>query len=659
MSAGHDIPVSNRNDDFYDRWQIASAISNVIDFSPSNWSTRIAIYGGWGEGKTSVLNFLELQQKNAGNIVIKYSSWGVSIESELWEEFADCFIKGLKQNKIKVGLFHLLKFHVSKLGNLLNKAIQFFATWANKAKVPGVAIVSEYFTSVLTKKLKLNKPFIEKVLTDLENVKIIIFIDDLDRADPRVIPKLLLVLRELLDFPKLSYVLAFDHGIVSRALETYNPAWKESKTNFLDKIVDFSFHLPYPSVVQVKNLALSQFKALAPFVPEEAVREIEEFLPDNPRKLKLFVRMIAGMRVEVDRHEKDELNWQIILMFALLRAENEPFTNEFIFKFLDSNGFSWYSWKIGNASGGGSNQDVKLKELIGKFQGLALVEDRIIALVNALREMSSSNSVEQIKYQASFALSPQNITWGEFKEFFRDWSELTDVELIKAFLNERAELSGNTIKSVQIEFCSTVIDYYSLLLEQASNVSDIQLHTEKTSSLIKLLELMKACFISPGILKESLGEDLTKSWFKIYSVISQWRHFNANENDLLLRDLELNFILELTKSISNKLALYESLSPWSDLEPPLFDERSGSLRKAFYEEVLHNLESVALDQALQYLEHSGEIKKIRSEQKYLAARFLLTNSNSPCFKAENVEKINSVIVRKNILHPLGMMLWTS
>lgn len=53
MSAGHDSPIKNRHDDFYDRWSVASAISNVIEFAPSRWSTRIGLYGSWGRENIS------------------------------------------------------------------------------------------------------------------------------------------------------------------------------------------------------------------------------------------------------------------------------------------------------------------------------------------------------------------------------------------------------------------------------------------------------------------------------------------------------------------------------------------------------------------------------------------------------------------------------
>ena len=50
----------------------------------------------------------------------------------------------------------------------------------------------------------------------------IAFIDDLDRATPELLPKLLLALREILDLPGFTFVLAFDNEIVADGLVTAN-----------------------------------------------------------------------------------------------------------------------------------------------------------------------------------------------------------------------------------------------------------------------------------------------------------------------------------------------------------------------------------------------------------------------------------------------------
>jgi KAP family P-loop domain len=87
------------------RWPIASAISNVIESAPSEWSTRIGLHGRRGDGKTTILNFLEVQQRKRDNIVIRYSPWGLQGEAKLWEDFAKALKDGLKRNGVSMAWY--------------------------------------------------------------------------------------------------------------------------------------------------------------------------------------------------------------------------------------------------------------------------------------------------------------------------------------------------------------------------------------------------------------------------------------------------------------------------------------------------------------------------------------------------------------------------
>lgn len=112
---GHDAPVAARELDDYDRWPLASAISNIIQTTPAEWSTRVGLYGSWGTGKTSVLNFLEFQQRKTGNIVIRYSPWGASNEEDVWRDCAIKLRSGLKAHGIALGIKETTKHKVKRV----------------------------------------------------------------------------------------------------------------------------------------------------------------------------------------------------------------------------------------------------------------------------------------------------------------------------------------------------------------------------------------------------------------------------------------------------------------------------------------------------------------------------------------------------------------
>ena len=115
---GHDAPVTDRSDDFYDRWPIAKSISRIIETAPPQWSTRIGLFGPWGDGKTSVLNFLEQQQRTAANIVIRYAPWGATTPDEVWRDFGKVLIAGLARHNVKLTMWSQIpEFAIERAGS--------------------------------------------------------------------------------------------------------------------------------------------------------------------------------------------------------------------------------------------------------------------------------------------------------------------------------------------------------------------------------------------------------------------------------------------------------------------------------------------------------------------------------------------------------------
>src|ERR1035441_8003958 len=61
-------PVSLMSEDLLGRWRLAKDVYAVVSETPKDWSCRIGIYGKWGEGKTSLLRFVETQAQADGLI---------------------------------------------------------------------------------------------------------------------------------------------------------------------------------------------------------------------------------------------------------------------------------------------------------------------------------------------------------------------------------------------------------------------------------------------------------------------------------------------------------------------------------------------------------------------------------------------------------------
>jgi KAP family P-loop domain len=638
-ASGHDAPIFQLEQDYYDRWPIAMSISKIIESSPIEWSTRIGLFGKWGEGKTSVLNFLEQQQRKSGNIVIKYSPWGVSNEQELWKDFGKALVQGLKENKLGITHFKTALHWIKRNGSVTQKAIKDTGTVAElSGYAPGAKIGAELISNLIMSRLGIKRNDIEALAQKLGKRRLVVFIDDLDRTDPSVIPKLLLVLRELLDFKQFIFVLAFDREIISSALNTYNVSWDGD--NFLEKVIDFQITLPIPTKTQVNNLAIHQFRNLCPFVPTSAINDIASLLPANPRKLKLLSRSVSSMKDEVARHDQDELDWSIILLLELFKIENNQLVQRLLYMSTESGKFTWLSF-------GQSKEEKALKEadevneLINSIPDLEKSRVRIEQLIKAWRERLTIGNTATLNYQAMFALAPHSITWGEFKEFFGDWRSSRASQKVQSFINERIVSNRSQSVSVQEELAVTVLEYHAILLDRASNTGSAEAHKQLIDEASDTLDFFDKSFCGANPYMSLSPENLQLSWNKFYNTAMHWAHWVRNDGELKLRENELEILIKLAATIKNPIATYDRVIPGiGDFTP--FGRDQMEKRMALTEGIRKSCELQALSVAYEFIRLPGKITSLRSESENQGARFILTAPKSIAYSESQIANTTAV-----------------
>ncbi|PQA77527.1 P-loop NTPase fold protein [Rhodoferax sp. TS-BS-61-7] len=644
---GHDAPIADRAEDFYDRWPVAKSISRIIATAPSKWSTRIGLFAPWGDGKTSVLNFVEQQQLEAGNIVIRYTPWGASTPDEVWKDFGKVLIAGLQRNGVKVRWWaapiHWVKsFGVEKVKaaiKALGKMIE------SSGHAPGASVGANVASMLLSKKLTFSSKDMLRVTDQLGDRRVVVFIDDLDRAAPAVVPKLLLVLRELLDYKQFAFVLAFDRKVVATALEQSNEAWGKEGETFLDKVIDFRVDLPQPTADQVRRLGLFQFGALCSFVPRESVDAIVKLLPSNPRKLKLFVRMIASMQKEVERHEDAELDWGVILLLALVRTESEGLASRLLENTI---GNVEYDFMEGyeEAEDKNARRARELDLLLKEFPELVPRTARVQRLIEAWRAEMPRHPGERVRYQASFALAPHSITWSEFKQFFAKWQADRRASVIANFLAEQEKESEARAETVQSELAETIVSHYGTILENASHFNLKVGHQSQLSHAADALDLLLQSVGGTAPVCALTPEQLSKLWERLYGLALEWCHFDANESDAQLRIKERQTLIELGKATGDHMPIYEMLKPGQSHED-VFDGRSTKLKNALSDALRQVFEPQACAVALSYVKTPGEIRRLRSRGERRAARYLLTTPSSPMFTTHKTDLLEAWTGRRN------------
>lgn len=223
-----DKPVENESQDRFQRYDFSKRIAETIKKRENPDGLVIGIYGAWGEGKTSVQNFIEQELKTDETILIlKLNPWRYKDEDTLIRNFfkkiADLLGKELEKRKNKLGNF------IEKYGAL--------------GGVVGVDL-TEIGKSLSEIDLEDWKNKIDDFLRESSS-KLVIFVDDIDRLDKQEIYSLFRLVKLTGDFSNTTYILCFDEMMVASAIgERFGAGNELSGQNFLEKIIQVPLKIP-------------------------------------------------------------------------------------------------------------------------------------------------------------------------------------------------------------------------------------------------------------------------------------------------------------------------------------------------------------------------------------------------------------------------------
>ncbi|MDO7267092.1 KAP family P-loop NTPase fold protein [Shouchella clausii] len=226
-----DAPIIDPSLDMFNRLPFAQRISNVIAKRIDPSSIVIGIYGAWGEGKTSVLNFIEKELQDEREVVcLKFNPWRFGNEDEMLINFFNDLAKAIDKN---------LQTEKEKIGDFFEKYVKLPATLLGKTEIADGVI--SIFSKADVEELRVR---IEKLL-EQEKKRIVILVDDIDRLEKKEIHAVFRLVKLTADIKYTAYVLAFDKYVVSSALqERYGSDNDGTGNSFLEKIIQVPLHLP-------------------------------------------------------------------------------------------------------------------------------------------------------------------------------------------------------------------------------------------------------------------------------------------------------------------------------------------------------------------------------------------------------------------------------
>lgn len=94
-----DAALTNSETDRFRRAPFARAIAETLSLLRDKTSIAVGIYGPWGDGKTTVLSFVEEALRRDGNMITMYfNPWRFGDEDELLRNFFESLVGQLNQS---------------------------------------------------------------------------------------------------------------------------------------------------------------------------------------------------------------------------------------------------------------------------------------------------------------------------------------------------------------------------------------------------------------------------------------------------------------------------------------------------------------------------------------------------------------------------------
>jgi len=300
-----DRPVSQREEDRFQRFDFSKRIAEKIINSSDKDSIVIGIFGAWGEGKTSVINFIESELENDETIIpLRFNPWRFTDEATLLVSFFNTLAIEVKKSipdnddtslikKRRFNWIHKqwnkkkepLKTNKETIGDVLEK-------YGKIVSIFGAGEAAESIGKALSNvDVETLKTRFEKLLVE-SNKKLVIFIDDIDRLDKQEIHAIFRLVKLTADFSNTFYILSFDQEMVASAIgERFGEGDKKAGLNFLEKIIQVPLNIPVAQPDALKQYCFELIdKAIndseVSLTKDEVQRFVSEFVENVLSRLK-------------------------------------------------------------------------------------------------------------------------------------------------------------------------------------------------------------------------------------------------------------------------------------------------------------------------------------------------------------------------------------
>lgn len=317
-----DIPLTDIGQDRFGRENIVDLFVDSINqvVSTNHSCVVYGIYGKWGDGKSSMMNFIKnrlvSQGKKDGINLVEFNPWLVSNDEALLREFfktimtdADGIVREAFKKYGSLAIFAsktIVNAAAPGLGTALAKGIK----CAQKALEDGQDSIREL-------KQKASDAIVQS------KKHLVVMIDDVDRLDKEELHTVLRLIRQVADFNNCIYIVAMDVDMVSKSISDYHGKGSyQDGREFIDKIVQVPVTLPQIPQYDMRKLVKEELSSTLKDISEaEQIDDIiTEVLPfiSTYRELKRYCNQLSF----VLPHLKGEVSIQDLCALEAIKMVN-------------------------------------------------------------------------------------------------------------------------------------------------------------------------------------------------------------------------------------------------------------------------------------------------------------------------------------------------
>ena len=245
ISISADRPKEELDEDLLGHPKFAKILSDCILQYEHEDCLVLGLYGDWGSGKSTILNFVKRHLENGADeqdaekpIIVNFNPWWFSGKDHMARAFMNQLGSSLSEEE---GFEILREMLPQLLGSL--------------AEYGGYPVISRLIRSI-AEYMGVRSNNIDTIKDNIKNIilkekkRILVLIDDMDRLTSDETCQLLTVVKALANFPNTIYLLAFDPKVTSQAIEK---RIELPGDRYLEKIIQVPFHVP-----EVSHFGLSK-----------------------------------------------------------------------------------------------------------------------------------------------------------------------------------------------------------------------------------------------------------------------------------------------------------------------------------------------------------------------------------------------------------------